>query len=79
MVATYAAVLAVCLASGAIGQAALALCGVRRWSWLAPAVGLGLLCAICWATVRIGDEGVVPAVLVPLLTIVSAIYLRGPV
>lgn len=77
MVATYAAVLAVCLASVAIGQAALALCGVRRWSWLAPAIGLGLLCAICWATVRIGEAGVVPAVLVPLLTIAAGIYLRG--
>jgi hypothetical protein len=77
VVATYAAVLAVCLASVAIGQAALALCGVRRWSWLSPAMGLGLLCAICWATVRIGDNGVVPAVLVSLLTIAAAIYLRG--
>jgi hypothetical protein len=77
VVATYAAVLAVCLASGAIGQAALALCGVRQWSWLAPAVGLGLLCAICWATVRIGDNGLVPALLVPLLTIAAAVYLWG--
>jgi hypothetical protein len=77
VVATCAAVLAVLLASVAIGQAALALCGVRRWSWLSPAVGLGLLCAICWATVRIGDDGVVPAVLVPLLAIAAAIYLRG--
>jgi len=77
VVATNAAVLAVCLASGAIGQAALALCGVRRWSWLAPAVGLGLLCTICWATVRIGDDGVLPALLVPLLTIVAVVYLWG--
>jgi hypothetical protein len=77
VVATYAAVLAVLLASVAIGLAALALCGVRRWSWLAPAVGLGLLCAVCWATVRIGDNGVAPAVLVPLLAIAAAVYLRG--
>ena len=34
--------LAVCGASLAIGQAAIALCGVRRWSWLSPAVGLAL-------------------------------------
>lgn len=77
MIATYAAVLAVCLASLVLGQAALALCGVRRWSWISPAVGLGLVCAICWATVRIGDNGVVPAVLIPLLGIAAAIYLRG--
>ena len=30
-----------------------ALCGARRWSWLAPAVGLALLCAACWGTVRL--------------------------
>lgn len=77
MVATYAAVLAVCLASFVLGQGALALCGVRRWSWVSPAVGLGLVCAICWATVRIGDNGVVPAILLPVLTIVAAFYLRG--
>ena len=45
MIGTYAAVLAVCAASLAIGQAALALCGGREWSWLSPAVGLALLCA----------------------------------
>ena len=33
------------------------LCGVRRWSWLSPAVGLALLCAICWGTVRLPGDG----------------------
>jgi hypothetical protein len=75
--ATYAAVLAVCLASLVLGQAALAVCGARRWSWISAAVGLGLVCAICWATVRIGDNGLVPAVLIPVLTIAAAVYLRG--
>jgi hypothetical protein len=46
VVGTYAAVLVVCFASLAIGQAAIALCGMRQWSWLSPAVGLALLCAI---------------------------------
>lgn len=79
MIATYAAALAVGVASLVLGQAALALSGVRRWSWIAPAVGLALLCAISWATVRIGDNGVVPAVLIPLLAVVAAIFLRGRV
>ena len=79
MIGTYAAVVAVCVASSTIGQAALALSGVRHWSWISPAVGLGLVCAICWATVRIGDNGVAPAILVPVLTIAAAIYLRGRV
>ena len=77
MIGTYAAVLAVCLASLATGQAAIALCGVRRWSWLAPAVGLALLCAICWGTVRLPGNGLVPAILVPVLAIAAVLYLRG--
>ena len=73
------AVVAVCGASLAIGQAALALCGVRRWSWIAPAVGLAMVCAISWATVRIGENGVVPAVLVPVLAVAAAVCLKGRV
>jgi hypothetical protein len=75
VVGTYAAVLAVCVASLAIGQAAIALCGVRSWSWLAPAVGLALLCMACWATVRLPGDGTISAVAVLLLTAASAAYL----
>jgi hypothetical protein len=75
VVGTYAAVLVVCLASLAIGQAAIALCGVRQWSWLAPAVGLALLCAVCWGTVRLFGHGTASAVAVLLLAAVSAAYL----
>jgi hypothetical protein len=75
VVGTYAAVLVVCLASLAIGQAAIALCGVRRWSWLAPAVGLALLCAICWGTVRLAGDGTPSAALVLLLAVGSVAYL----
>ena len=76
-IATYLAAMAVLLASLAIGQAALTLCGARRWSWLAPAVGLALLCAICWATVRMPGDGVVSAAVVLVLTVAAAIWLRG--
>ena len=79
MIGTYLAVVAVCVSSLAIGQAALALCGARRWSWLAPAVGLALVCAFCWATVRMPGHGVVSALVILALTIVAAIYLRGRV
>jgi hypothetical protein len=77
VIGTYAAVLAVCVPSLALGQAAIGLCGARRWSWLSPAVGLALLCAICWGTVRVGGDGVVSAILVLALTIASIAYLRG--
>ena len=79
MIGTYAAALAVCGASLAIGQAGIGLCGIRRWSWLSPAVGLALLCAICWATVRLPGDGAVSAVVVLLLAVAAAIYLRGRV
>jgi hypothetical protein len=76
VIATYAAVVAVCAASPAIGQAAVALCGARRWSWLSPAIGLGLLCAICWATVRLPGHGAASAIVVLLLVAASALFLR---
>jgi hypothetical protein len=75
VVGTYAAVLAVCGASLAIGQAAIALCGARRWSWLAPAVGLALLCALCWGTVRLPGRGTISAVAVAVLALASAAFL----
>ena len=77
MIGTYAAVLAICASSLAIGQAAIGLCGGRRWSWLAPSVGLALLCALCWGTVRMPGDGVISAVLVLALTVASVAYLRG--
>jgi hypothetical protein len=77
VIGTYAAVVAVCAASLAIGQAAIALCGWRRWSWLAPAAGLALLLAACWATARLPGDGVVSAIAVLVLTVASTLYLWG--
>ncbi len=79
MIGTYAAVVAVVAASLTIGQAAIALCGGRRWSWLAPAVGLALLGAACWGTVRLPGNGAVSAALVLALTVAAALFLRGRV
>ena len=77
MIGTYAAVVAVCGASLAIGQAAIGLCGRRSWSWLSPAVGLALVCAVCWATVRMPGDGVVSAIVVLALVVASIAYLWG--
>jgi hypothetical protein len=79
VIGTYAAVLAICAAALAIGQATIVLCGGRRWSWLAPAVGLALLFAICWATVRMPGHGTVSAIAVLVLTGGAVLYLRGRV
>jgi hypothetical protein len=77
VIGTYGAVVAVCLSSLAIGQAAIALCGRRRWSWLAPAVGLALLLVVCWVTVRLPGDGVVSAIAVLALTAAAVTYLGG--
>jgi hypothetical protein len=77
VITTYGAVLAVCAASLALGQAAIVLCGARRWSWLAPAVGLALLSAICWTTVRLPGGGATAAVLVLVLGVAAIALLIG--
>jgi hypothetical protein len=79
VIGTYAAVVAVCASAPALGQAAICLCGARRWSWLAPAVGLALLCALCWGTVRLPGDGVVSAVAVLVLTVAAVVFLWGRV
>jgi hypothetical protein len=75
VIGTYAAVMAICVASLAIGQAAIALCGVRGWSWLSPAAGLALLCAACWGTVRLPGDGTISAAAAVLLGAASIAYL----
>ncbi|HEY2479929.1 MAG TPA: hypothetical protein VGI17_14535 [Solirubrobacterales bacterium] len=77
MIGTYGAALAVCVASLAIGQAVIALCGRRRWSWTAAPVGLAILCAVCWATVRLPGHGSISAIVVLLLVAASLAYLQG--
>jgi hypothetical protein len=77
VIGTYGAVVAVCASSLAIGQAAISLCGGRRWSWLAPAVGLALLLVVCWGTVRLPGDGLVSAAVALALTVASVLRLRG--
>jgi hypothetical protein len=75
VIATYSAALAVVLASLALGQGALALCGLRRWNWLSAAVGLAIACALCWGTVDGPGEGGAAAALLAVLAVVAAAYL----
>jgi hypothetical protein len=79
VIGTYVAVAAICASSLVIGQAAIALCGWRRWSWLAPAAGLAVLLAVCWGTVRLPGDGAVSAALVLALTVAAVAYLWGRV
>ncbi|HYP55808.1 MAG TPA: hypothetical protein VEQ41_05845 [Solirubrobacterales bacterium] len=75
MVATYSAALAVGVASLTIGQGALALCGVRRWSWLSAAVGLAIVCGTCWGAADGPGEGGMAAALIAALALGSAVFL----
>jgi hypothetical protein len=77
VIGTYAAVIAVCGAALAIGQAAVGLSGHRGWSWLSPAVGLALVLAVCWATVRLPGDGVISALAILVLVVASVFYLWG--
>jgi hypothetical protein len=77
VIGTYAAALAVCVAALAIGQAVITLCGRRRWSWASGPVGLAILCAVCWATVRLPGHGQVSAIVVLALVAASLVYLQG--
>ena len=61
MAGTYASALVVLLAAAGTGQAVFLICGRRDWSWLAPPVGLGVLCAVSWGLLNLtGDP--LPAV-----------------
>jgi hypothetical protein len=77
VIGTYAAALAVCVASLAIGQAAIVLCGRPGWSWTAAPVGLAILCAVCWATVRLPGHGSISAIVVLAMLAASLAYLQG--
>jgi hypothetical protein len=77
VIGTYAAALAICVAALAIGQAAIALCGGRRWSWASGPVGLAILCAVCWGTVRLPGHGQISAIVALVLLAASLAYLQG--
>ena len=71
---TYAALLLILGASALVGQAIVVACGRRRWSRLAPAVGLAALCPLAWWTVRLPGEGTAAAIAIGVATVVAAAY-----
>jgi hypothetical protein len=77
VIETYLATLALIGCSAVVGQAAVSLCGARGWSWLAPAVGLALICAIGWGTVRLPGHGVSSAIVVLVVLLAACVHLRG--
>jgi hypothetical protein len=75
MLATYASALLVIGASLAVGQAALVVCGWRRWSWLSPAVGVAVLLAVAWGTVRLPGDATAAAIALGVVTAIALVVL----
>src|SRR4051812_20124095 len=77
MLGTYASFCLILLAATIVGQGVFAACGRREWSWLAPAVGLAVITAVAWGTVRLPGDGTLSAVALGVLVLASLAYLRG--
>ena len=77
MLATYGSLLLIIAVSCVVGQALFALCGRREWSWLAPAVGLGVITPVAWGAVRLPGEGVASLVAIAALAGASLCILPG--
>jgi hypothetical protein len=79
MLGTYASFL-ICLAAAAlVGQAILIACGRRKWSRLAPAVGLAALCPLAWWTIRLPGEASTAMVAIGLVVVLAAAAVLGRV
>lgn len=75
MLGAYASLTLVLGASTLVGQAVFCACGRRRWSCLAPAVGLAALCALGWWTVRLPGEGLAAAIAIGVAVAASGALL----
>jgi hypothetical protein len=60
-----------------VGQAVLVLCGWRRFSWVAPAVGLGPILAIAWGTIQLHGEGATGLAALAAVSALSLVVLIG--
>ena len=76
MLGTYVSLALILGASFVVGQAIFCLCGRRRRSALAPAVGLGLICAVAWGATHIAGSAWAGLGAVVVLTLVGATALR---
>lgn len=81
MLATYAAVAVLLLASALLGDAVFAIAGAGRRALAAPAVGFATLVVVCSIAIRLPGRATTAAVVVVVLAIASAVWLvkRGNV
>jgi hypothetical protein len=75
MLSVYAIAIFLCLASVAVGETALRLCGYPAWSQLAPAVGLSTLVALACAVIWLPGHQITAGVILALVVVGSAVRL----
>jgi hypothetical protein len=63
-----------CIASLALGQAALRICGASRWSWMAPPVGIAILMLLATPARYVPGRATTAAVVIALLTVASLVW-----
>jgi hypothetical protein len=63
-----------CVVSLSLGQAALRLCGFRRWSWIAPAVGISVAMLISVAAIHAPGHCATVAVVLGGLTLLAVVW-----
>lgn len=71
MLGTYASLVIILGAAAVAGQALFALCGRREWSWLSPAVGIGLLSALAWGAAKLAGDATIGLLVVALATLAA--------
>ena len=76
MLGTYVSLALILGASFVVGQAVFCACGQRERSPLAPAVGLGLLCAVAWLATDLASSAWAGLGAMAVLTVVGATLLR---
>src|SRR5215207_341607 len=75
MLGTYVSLALILGASSVVGQAVFCACGHRERSPLAPAVGLGLLCAVAWLAADLASSAWAGLGAAVVLTVVGATLL----
>ncbi len=71
----YVSVVLLLVASAALGQGVLCVCGRRTWSWLAPAVGLATLVVLAGATIRLPGRDLTATAIVGIFVLASLVLL----
>jgi hypothetical protein len=75
MIATVASAALICIASLAVGRAALVLCRIKEAAWLSPPAGLAVLMALATVSIRLPGRAVTAALVVAAVSVAAAVVL----